>query len=480
MKKCRKTAALVLAVGMLAFASTEARAAQTLSVKIGTTLDVGVKGGTYKSSDSSIAYVNSEGRVTGKKKGTATISIKKAGKTTKKTVTVKANAKKPAIKVCADEIVISKAAVKELSVEPLKSKEIETPESGEEAPVETPAETPQPAKYHYKVTVGVKNNSSHPAKKVVLKGVVGGKVVELNFGSIPAGKTDTISKEVTLLKETDSFEPLKFYVYTGRMLNTYNCETENLSFTYAVPDTVAPVIKGFVGKNSYNDGIPYQTVYAGEKYDYFKYVTAEDDRDTKVNLTVDTSKVNFKKKGTYTITYIAKDAAGNTAKETAKIAVRKVEQVDEMADSVLREITQKNWSDEKKAVAIHNYTRRHIVYNGVEGSPSWEKEAQNGFWTGRGNCYTFYSVARILLTRAGIPNIEVTRVKGVGEHTWNMAYVDGGWYHIDCNPRKTGGRFCLLTDAQLKDYSSRYGHNSHIWAYDKKPKSGTKVKYPVF
>ena len=62
----------------------------------------------------------------------------------------------------------------------------------------------------------------------------------------------------------------------------------------------------------------------------------------------------------------------------------------------------------------------------------------------------YYCVSRALLTRAGIPNIEVTRVQGYGHHWWNMAYVNGGFYHFDTCPRKAGGRFCLVTDAQLK------------------------------
>ena len=50
---------------------------------------------------------------------------------------------------------------------------------------------------------------------------------------------------------------------------------------------------------------------------------------------------------------------------------------------------------------------------------------------------------------------------------------------IDC-PRKAGGRFCLLTDAQLKNYSATVGKRSHIWAYSQKPKSPEKVLSSIF
>lgn len=82
------------------------------------------------------------------------------------------------------------------------------------------------------------------------------------------------------------------------MVSTYRYASGKLSSDYATPDKKAPVISGFVGKNSYNGNIPYQTVYSDQEktYDYFKYVGVKDNRDAKVTLKVDTSKVNFKKR----------------------------------------------------------------------------------------------------------------------------------------------------------------------------------------
>ena len=230
----------------------------------------------------------------------------------------------------------------------------------------------------------------------------------------------------------------KLQVYAGSMVSTYRYASDKLSSDYATPDKKAPEIRGFVGKNSYNGSIPYQTIYSDQEktYDYFKYVYAQDNRDAKITLKVDTSKVNFKKKGTYTITYTAEDKAGNVSKKTAKIAVRVNDSLDQMADTVLGRIIKKDWSDRKKATAIYNYTRGHIAYTGNSNKSSWEKEASNGLRYGRGDCFTYYCVSRALLTRAGIPNIEVTRVQGYGHHWWNMAYVNGGFYHFDTCPRK--------------------------------------------
>jgi hypothetical protein len=261
----------------------------------------------------------------------------------------------------------------------------------------------------------------------------------------------------------------------------YNYKKDSVRLDYATEDKTAPKISGFIGDNSINEGIPYRTVYSDKKdsFDYFKYVTATDNRDVKVKLTVDTSKVDFKTTGTYTITYIATDKAGNTTKEKAKIGVRVKSSLDSMADSILSKITRSSWSDTKKARAIYNYTRGHIAYTGYSDKSSWEREAINGIRYGKGDCFTYYAVARALLTRAGIPNIQVTRVKGHGHHWWNMVYVQGGFYHFDCTPRTAGGKFCLLTDSQLSAYSRGHG-NSHIWAYSKKPKSATKQLSSAF
>lgn len=75
---------------------------------------------------------------------------------------------------------------------------------------------------------------------------------------------------------------------------------------------------------------------------------AQDNRDAKITLKVDTSKVNFKKKGTYTITYTAEDKAGNVNKKTAKIAVRVNDSLDQMADTVLGRIIKKTGRIRKK------------------------------------------------------------------------------------------------------------------------------------
>lgn len=555
MKKWCK--AILFSIAFLFFivsSSVSVWATETLQVQLGAVLDLSETDATYKSSDTNIAYVSKTGRVTGKKLGTAVITIEKDGETIKKNVTVIARGKKTDISVCVDEIVLKKSSVKielaeeETSVDKEETKkeevfedtkeevekeetledvteEIEKEEISEDATEETEKEetsqdkaeveivnlfkilnssdteiksttkknTKEKAQRKYKLSVTLKNESKNTVKKVVLEGKLFGKKVILDFNSMKSEKEKTVTQEGTTNKNTGEFTPIRIRVYSKNMVSIYNYETGNLVYTYATEDTKAPVITGFVGMDSFNMGsqgelFPYQVVYKGEEHDYLKFIKVEDDRDAKkdIQVTVDTSNVNFDKQGVYVITYKATDTAGNVRTATAKLGVRVASnQLDEWASIILEDIIQDDWSDEKKARAIYAYIKSNMRYTGTSDKSDWEKEAKNGLLNGRGDCFTYYAMSRILLTRAGIPNIEIRRVGSAvqrgGNHWWNMVYINNEFYHFDACPRSAGGKFCLVTDDQLKSYTKTHGSSySHVWDYEKKPKSSTKVISSIF
>lgn len=435
--------------------------------------------------------MNKQGIVTAKKQGEAVIRIKRGEKITRKKITVVANGKKKqGVGVCTGEMTIRKNKITYALIE-IKDTQGSSTTAAENA-------SSKGGRYSYTATMQVKNAGKKDAEKVKMIGEIAGKKTVISFGKIRAGETETAtikgvvsdSQVPELAQENASGVPVDIYygkivcqklqVYSNKMYTSYDYSNNRTSYHWGTVDTTPPVIKGFVKSNSYNQNMPYQVVYSNDKdYDYFQYVKAEDDREGKVSLTVSTKNVNFKKAGTYKITYTARDKAGNIAKANAKIQVRKIKLVDEIAEEVLSDIIKDKWSVKKKATAIYNYTRGHISYVGTSNKKSWEKEAVNGIRYGKGDCFTYYSVARALLTRAGIPNIEVTRYRGEGHHWWNMIYVEGGWYHYDCGPRNGGGRFCMLTDAQLKQYSKTHG-NKYIWNYKKIPKTPKKKLSRIF
>lgn len=134
---------------------------------------------------------------------------------------------------------------------------------------------------------------------------------------------------------------------------------------------------------------------------------------------------------------------------------------DAMADQILARITNSSMTDRQKAVAIYNWVRGNLTYSVSGTVGDWSQAASEGLRRRRGNCYTFYATSLVLLSRAGIPSIEVIRSRD-NDHWWNLVYVDGAWYHFDTTPRRAGGDFCLLTTGQLLSYSRANG-NSHMF-----------------
>jgi hypothetical protein len=51
-----------------------------------------------------------------------------------------------------------------------------------------------------------------------------------------------------------------------------------------------------------------------------------------------------------------------------------------------------------------------------------------------GDCFVFATTSEMLLTRAGIENMSITRTGGVTRHWWNLVTVGEGWYQFDTCP----------------------------------------------
>ncbi|MDE5965323.1 MAG: hypothetical protein K2G89_00610, partial [Lachnospiraceae bacterium] len=264
-------------------------------------------------------------------------------------------------------------------------------------------------------------------------------------------------------------------VYAGDGLQIKNISSGKYTYKYGTEDTKAPVFSGLVGKDSFKKDQVFMTVYAGEAFDYTKYVSVEDDRDAACEFAVDDSRVDWAKEGVYKVYFTAEDAAGNQAKTYAKVNVRLPEtELDSMAKKVLSGIIKNSWSDTEKAEAIYKYIRKNYSYVDHSDKTSWTKSADYGLRYQSGDCYTYYAAARILLTRAGIPNIMIKKIDGgSSKHFWNLVYVKGGWYHYDTTPRKNQAYFCLLTDSQILSYSVK-NNNCHKFDGSLYPDRATK------
>lgn len=141
-------------------------------------------------------------------------------------------------------------------------------------------------------------------------------------------------------------------------------------------------------------------------------------------------------------------------------------QAEAMAANIVAQITNDGMSKPQKANAIYNWVRANMTYtaSGPKSDPA--ASALYGFRRRSGCCYEYYAMSKYLLEAAGMPNIMVTRASD-GDHFWNLVNVDGAWYHFDATPRRTGGRWCLVTTAELQ--KSWQAHNFDISAYPQTP-----------
>jgi hypothetical protein len=222
-------------------------------------------------------------------------------------------------------------------------------------------------------------------------------------------------------------------------------------------DTTAPVIRGVADK----------TVYIGESVSYKKGVIVEDNRDKDLTFTVNSGKVNLKKEGTYTVTYSAKDTAGNKASKSITITVKKFviaeETVNEMCDEILDQIVESGMTNRDIAYEIYKWIKGHISYTGSSDKSDWLAEAYRGIKNGVGDCFTYYAVAQALLTRADIENMRVTRVGGKTKHFWNLIDCGDGWYHFDSCPNKDHKPSFMLTDDEVAALTKERGNNYYTF-----------------
>ena len=228
-------------------------------------------------------------------------------------------------------------------------------------------------------------------------------------------------------------------------------------------DMEAPVISGVTDLN----------VWVGGSVSYKKNVTVTDNCPDGLELTVDNSAVNLSVEGTYPITYIAKDFAGNETTAEANITVwsRVYDEYEvyAMADSVLASIITPDMTPTQKLEAIYRYNQSHIAYISHSEKESWVRAAYEGLTEGKGDCYVYACTAKVLLTRAGISNIDIAKIPAKTSHYWNLVNIGDGWYHFDTTPRRPDHPYIFMwTDEQLMTYSTNH-NNSHNYDHSLYP-----------
>lgn len=443
----------------------------------------GKEGVRYESSDTSVAYVSETGVVTAKKPGKVHIKVlppkNKVGtyRTRDLQLQVKKKNKFPNLSVALDELAVGEPSLASGNAGELILRV--SVKSHADAKVKK-------IKLVYDMTADELMQAAAPATGEAVKGVsdtkqIHKKLVLMAKGIKPGGRKVLKISLGKADKDSVNLHLKKYVLWSGAAKVSYQYKEKVASkvkyhFGWGTKDKKPPVITGWVKNRSIYNGEPCLVCYTDKKnsYNFKKYVKAKDERRGKVKLSVDTSKVNWNKDGIYKVWYTATDKAGNSRKTWAKIQVTKPGRLESIADQVMAQISHKSWSDTKKARAIYSYVKSHCTYTNSGSHSNWKAVAIEGFLYHSGDCFTYYAMARALLSRAGIPNLTVTRypLRSSSHHWWSLAYVNGGWYHLDTTPRARGGYFCLVTDAQLAAY-----RDSGAFRFDssKYPKRASKV-----
>ena len=228
-------------------------------------------------------------------------------------------------------------------------------------------------------------------------------------------------------------------------------------------------------------------VVAGESISYKKHIKVSDDTDKAPSIEIDSSKVNIDTVGKYPVVYTVTDKSGNKTVVQITVTVKKKaeekqsaidEYISKQAKAVIAKITNKKMDDMHKAYAIFYWTRHNITYTGDSNKTNYRIGARDGFKKHSGDCFTYFSVAKVLLDAAGIENRDMIKVRTSekdARHFWSIVHINGGWYHFDSTPFKAGhDYFFMATDAEMKAWDKKYYPGTHVYKTEGMPEFATK------
>ncbi|MCL2425377.1 MAG: transglutaminase-like domain-containing protein [Oscillospiraceae bacterium] len=195
---------------------------------------------------------------------------------------------------------------------------------------------------------------------------------------------------------------------------------------------------------------------------YLTNVTAYDDFGRELEVNVDSSNVDQHTVGIYYALYYVYDFSGHRTEIEIEVHVIDIDidYVHERVDAALSQILSDGMTQLEQVKAIHLWVRHNVSHASVRGGPETAYEgAYIALRNRRGNCFIFYSISEVMLTRAGIPNMRIERIPGTRTtHRWNLINPDNlGWHHFDTFPTRLGQgpHMALFTSSQAADFTRR-------------------------
>lgn len=272
-----------------------------------------------------------------------------------------------------------------------------------------------------------------------------------------------LNPEILVDDSKVKLDTLGTYDLVFRAVDEAGNETRMATTLTVTDDNVAPAIYG----------VHEIALYLGSTLDYTSGIRVADDRDSDPKLTVDSSRVDLNTPGTYPLVFQARDRSGNLVQAETTVRIEETPaqytaeaEVIAAVDGILAKITTADMTQEAKVRAIYSYIRSNYTYAGStvrtdEIQAAWELMNQ-----GRGDCFHFFSLGKLMLKRAGVETIDARKVKnhdGDTDHYWSMVSVDGGrsWYHFDATPYPWDPTdFCMVTDSFVDSFSK--GHKGYF------------------
>jgi len=194
---------------------------------------------------------------------------------------------------------------------------------------------------------------------------------------------------------------------------------------------------------------------------YFSGVTAEDAFGKLLEVQLEgRHTVDINTPGMYQVTYVAVDRHGLRTERTINVIVTDpnidilwiYSRIEEIFTRIMRE----DMSQVQQARAIFDWVGANVGYAADIRRISVYDGAYQALRNRRGDCFTFWAISELMLTRAGIPNMRVDRIGGRNNHVWNLINPDElGWFHFDATPvRQSQGinRF-MFTESEAREFT---------------------------
>ena len=203
-------------------------------------------------------------------------------------------------------------------------------------------------------------------------------------------------------------------------------------------------------------------------------VSAYDAFGRPISFYIDNSEVDAGTPGAYNVIYYAVDNWGNRAEAGIVLHILSIdpEYVYARVDAILEQILHEGMTQVEQARAIYDWVRNNIRFTSDIRRDSVYEAAYAALTRRSGNCFVFFGVSHVMLTRAGIPSLRIDRVPGSARtnHRWNLINPDGlGWHHFDSVPPAIALDTFMFTSSEAREFTrllnERFGRINYYY-YD--------------